>query len=71
MTENGGESSADAPQLVVESPRKDSPEDDVACADCGRYRELVGPVAFDGSVRENGDFVCRRCARNRGVDLEQ
>lgn len=50
----------------VESPYGDTPDEDVACADCGLYSELIGPLSFDGEVLENGDFVCRSCAKARG-----
>lgn len=56
----------EATRLRVESPEGGAPEDDVACADCGAYRELVGPLTFDGAVSRGGDFVCRSCARSRG-----
>lgn len=52
--------------IRVESPRGETPEDDVACADCGAYRTLVGPLTFDGVVVSNGDFVCEPCAESRG-----
>lgn len=55
-------------QLRVEQPRGDTPSEDVACADCGAYQTLFGPVTFDGEVADGGDFVCRSCAETRGVD---
>lgn len=54
-------------QLRTESPRGETAEDDVACADCGAYCVLVGPLTFDGEVRAGGDFVCRECALRRGA----
>lgn len=58
------------PTLRTESPRGETPADDVACADCGEYAELVGPLSFDGEVVEGGDMVCRPCAEQRGADPE-
>jgi len=40
-----------------------------ACADCGRYRDLIGPFTHDGKLVEGGDMVCRECADGRGADL--
>lgn len=51
--------------LRVAYPLGSSPEEDVACADCGSYRTLVGPITHDGRVADGADFVCRRCARKR------
>lgn len=55
-------------ELRTQSPRGDSPSEDVACADCGTYQELVGPLSFDGEIVAGGDFVCRPCAGDRGYD---
>lgn len=44
-----------------------APDAETACADCGQYQTLYGPVSFDGAVIESGDFVCYRCAKARGV----
>jgi len=54
--------------LQTESPLGSAPEEDVSCADCGEFRTLVGPIAFDGRVVEGADFVCRRCARKRSLN---
>lgn len=54
-------------ELETEDPEGETPAEDVACADCGSYRELVGPISFDGLKVEHGDMVCRSCARDRGV----
>lgn len=54
-------------ELRTESSKGDSSSEDVACADCGAYRELVGPISFDGVKTETGDMVCRVCAKRRGV----
>lgn len=51
----------------MESPRGDTPSEDVACADCGRYRVLVGPLTFAGDIVDEGDFVCPKCALKRGA----
>jgi len=40
-----------------------------ACADCGAYRELIGPFTHAGEVVEVGDMVCRECADARGANL--
>lgn len=40
-----------------------------ACADCGLYRDLIGPFNHDGELTEGGDMVCRECADDRGADL--
>lgn len=52
----------------TESPLGDTPEEDVACADCGWYATLFGPMDFDGDRHEPGDFVCERCAVRRGAE---
>lgn len=55
-------------ELVTESPYcSTSPEGDVSCAWCGAYRELVGPIGEQGQKIENGDMVCRPCAKQAGV----
>lgn len=64
VVENAGEQ-----QFSVEQPTGQEPKDDVACADCGAYRELVGPVSLDGEKYDGGDWVCRGCAESRGVLL--
>lgn len=40
-----------------------------ACADCGAYRDLIGPFSFDGNVMDGGDMVCSECAESRGANL--
>lgn len=55
------------PRIQTKSPYGDVPDADVACADCGAYTELVGPLLFDGTVAHTGDFVCKPCARQRGA----
>lgn len=40
-----------------------------ACADCGSYRDLIGPFTHDGEVVDGADMVCRECADRRGADL--
>lgn len=48
----------------------DAPEGEAAaCADCGAYRDLIGPVSHDGELIEGGDMVCPGCAKTRGLDL--
>lgn len=56
--------------LRHESPQGDSPDEDVACADCGSYRSLVGPLSFEGEVVGIGDMVCVPCAESRGFTPE-
>lgn len=53
----------------TESWKGDSADDDVSCADCGSYRDLIGPFSHDGEVTEGGDMICPDCAENRGADL--
>lgn len=55
--------------VQLESPRGERPDNEVACADCGLYRNLIGPLTFDGDVHETGDMVCRTCAESRGFDV--
>jgi len=43
--------------------------DKPACADCGAYRDLIGPFSFDGELMDGGDMVCVVCADDRGVDV--
>lgn len=43
--------------------------EEVACADCGVYRNLIGPVSHDGQLVEGGDMVCPKCAGTRGLDV--
>jgi len=56
--------------LETQSPLGSTPEEDVACADCGEYRTLVGPITHDGRVVDGADFVCRRCARKRSLKTD-
>lgn len=58
-------------ELQTESPYGETPADDAACADCGRYTVLVGPITFDGEVVDHGDFVCILCAARRGIEIER
>lgn len=60
----------DGPPLRRESPRGETPDGGVACADCGSYRTLIGPLDFGGEVVADGDMVCSRCADSRGLELE-
>lgn len=62
--------SAGTPQLRTESPYGDTPDEDVACAECGKYSVLVGPLNFDGEPTEGGDFICVPCALRRDADLD-
>jgi hypothetical protein len=48
-----------------EYPKGEEP----ACADCGSYRNLIGPFTHDGKVKDGADMVCRECADKRGADL--
>lgn len=52
-------------ERLSDAPRGQEP----ACADCGVYRDLIGPVNFDGELTEAGDMVCIHCAEERGLDL--
>lgn len=60
----------DGPFVRRESPMGDTWKDDVACADCGTYSPLIGPLNFDGEVVEVGDMVCSHCADKRGFALD-
>lgn len=42
----------------------------IACADCGKVCDLIGPFSFDGEIIEHGDMVCPTCAEERGVELK-
>lgn len=70
MVQMGEPEEYDYDLLTTESPKKESAEDDVACADCGYYRNMVGPLDGDGNPVEDGDFVCWLCAESRGLDVE-
>ena len=48
-----------------EVPKGEEP----ACADCGKYCDLIGPLSHDGQVIEGADMVCPNCAEARGLDL--
>lgn len=52
-------------ERLSDTPRGNEP----ACADCGVYRDLIGPVSLDGELVEGGDMVCVGCADTRGLDL--
>lgn len=54
-------------ELTVEHSAGDRPDDYVACADCGTYSRLIGPITFTGEHSDTGDHVCRTCAERRGL----
>lgn len=66
MSENG----TDRSEVFRVERWNDYPKgEEPACADCGAYRDLIGPATFDGEIQEGGDMVCPECAETRGLDL--
>lgn len=60
-----GETAADRSRL---SDLEVINDDSRSCPDCGKSLwRYYGPVDFSGQKAENGDFVCRQCAEDRGV----
>jgi len=67
----GDDDASQSPEDLFRVERwHDAPDgEEPACADCGRIRDLIGPVSFDGELIENGDMVCPGCAKSRGLDV--
>jgi len=64
-SENGEDEETEDRGLTTEHPQGRTPSQDVACADCGRYDILYGPVNMNGEKEEGGDMTCKICLDNR------
>lgn len=70
MSEEPSSSNKSDSELFRIEEWSDAPKgEEVACADCGVVRDLIGPLSFDGSLTEGGDMVCLDCAETRGLEL--